>query len=72
MQHTSSTSPSFFLDPLVFLLWRSCCILGILHCFVPGDVTKKALANITGDDDYQFGDITKKAFGNLFGKKGKK
>lgn len=60
-----SRSYGFSLVGLMLYPWHS-----IL--FVPGDVTKKALANITGDDDYQFGDITKKAFGNLFGKKGKK
>lgn len=34
-----------------------------------GDITKKALANWSGNDDYQFGDITKNFIGNVFGKK---
>lgn len=55
----------FFLGPNLY-------VFCVLNCFVSGDITKKTLANLTGDDDYQFGDITKKALGNLFGKKGKK
>ena len=36
-----------------------------------GDLTKKAISNLTGKDDYEFGDLTKKFVGNLFGKKKK-
>jgi hypothetical protein len=34
-------------------------------------MTKKTLAKMTGDDEYQFGDLSKKMLGNLFGKKKK-
>ena len=34
-----------------------------------GDITKKAISNLTGKDDYQFGDITKKFMGDIFGKR---
>jgi len=36
-----------------------------------GDITKKALAKFSGNDDYQFGDVTKKLMGNIFGGKRK-
>lgn len=36
-----------------------------------GDITKKAMANFSGNDDYQFGDVTKKLMGNIFGGKRK-
>lgn len=36
-----------------------------------GDITKKAMANFSGNDDYQFGDVTKKLMGNIFSGKRK-
>ena len=34
-----------------------------------GDITKKAVSDFTGKDEYQFGDISKKLMDNLFGKR---
>lgn len=34
-----------------------------------GDITKKALTNMTGKDEYEFGDVSKKILGDLFGKR---
>ena len=37
-----------------------------------GDLTKKAVSNFTGKEEYQFGDITKTIGQALFGNKPKK
>lgn len=37
-----------------------------------GDITKQALKNLSGKDDYQFGDVTKKFLGNVLKKGDKK
>ena len=56
----------------LILIIMCCCNIPNIQMICQGDITKQALKNLSGKDDYQFGDVTKKFLGNVLKKGDKK